>query len=105
MNPAISPISRIVVDFDHNGDPLDVTFYFLGSDEPFNSREFQEGSRTRQTMESIEELLLYGSSKEPKEVARTKIKEDLGGPYAVYKTTTLILMDDGTVRWEAGAAT
>lgn len=33
-------------------------------------------------------------------VEAIKVSEDIGGPYPVLKGATILLMDDGTVRWD-----
>lgn len=55
-------IDRIQVDVDHNGDPVDVIFYFQESSEPFSASEFTPGSQTRKALDIIEEICLYGAS-------------------------------------------
>lgn len=53
-------IARTETSFDHNGDPLEVTFYLVGSDHSFSAREFAVGSPTREMLDQIEDLILYG---------------------------------------------
>ena len=53
-------IREIRTVFDHNGDPLEVQFFMLGSEGSFTKEEFLPGSNTRIVLEQIEELILYG---------------------------------------------
>lgn len=42
---------------------------------------------------------------QPKKVGEIKLKQDVGGPFAVYKNVILEFWDDGTVTWRSRAIT